>query len=378
VFLMTTAKKMKKKIMCVVGTRPEFIRMAPVIEEILGHPDFELQLLHTGQHYSYEMKKVFFDELGIPEPLINLGVGSGTHLYQLTQIMSRMGDVLEKFRPHLVVVFGDTNSSLGAALASVKTHVPLVHIEAGCRSYDLRMAEEVNRRLIDHCADLLFPVSDHCLQILQEEQVPGSSYQCGDPLYDIFIKNLEKAMNKSKILEKLGLVGKPFGVVTLHRAENVDDPETLGTIILALGGIANFPLIFPIHPRTKKRVGELALWEGLKIGLVRFIPPLSYWDFLALMCNAHVIITDSGGVQKEALFAGIPCVTLRESTEWVETVEMGANVLIDPRGEDVARRLQEAVDGCSKLKDDLRFKNNPYGDGKASRRIVETLLQIDL
>lgn len=360
----------KKKMMCVVGVRPEFIRMAPIIEAVRRNKDLELLILHTGQHYSYKMNEVFFDELGIPKPTVNLEVGSGSHGWQTAQVMMRTEKALEDLRPDLVAVFGDTNSSAGVALAAVKMQIPLAHIEAGCRSYDLRMPEEINRRLIDHCANFLFPVSEHCREILEQEKVPGKIFQCGDPLYDMFLKNREMAAGKSKILEKLGLGSEPLAIVTLHRAENVDNPLILKTIIGALAKIKTFRVVFPIHPRTESRLKEC--------GALKIIPPVGYWDFLVLLSQAGLVITDSGGVQKEAFFAQVPCVTLRKSTEWVETVESGANTLLDPESDRLSDLLIEAVDRRSGVKEKLEVLENPYGDGRAAGQIVNILSRMDL
>lgn len=364
--------------MCVVGVRPEFIRMAPIIEAVRRNKDLELLLLHTGQHYSYKMNKVFFDELGIPKPMVNLGVGSGSHGWQTAQVMMRMEKALEDLRPGLVAVFGDTNSSVGVALAAVKMRIPLAHIEAGCRSYDLRMPEEVNRRLIDHCADFLFPVSEHCREILEQERVPGKIFQLGDPLYDMFLKNREMATGKSRILAKLSLGSEPLAILTLHRAENVDHPLILKTIIETLAKIKTFRVVFTIHPRTESRLKEFGLLKELKSGALKIIPPVGYWDFLVLLGQAGLVITDSGGVQKEAFFAQAPCITLRKSTEWVETVESGANTLLDPESDRLSDLLLKAVDRSPKVKEKLKTLENPYGDGRAAERIVNLLSQLQL
>lgn len=368
----------KRKMMCVVGTRPEFIRMAPIIEAVQQNKNFDLQFLHTGQHYSYEMNKVFFDELGIPQPTVNLEVGSGSHGWQTAQVLMGTEEILEDLRPDLVAVFGDTNSSIGAALSAAKMQVPLAHIEAGCRSYDPRMPEEINRRLIDHCADFLFPVSDRCKETLELEKVPGKIFPCGDPLYDIFLKNREIAAGRSEILAKLNLGLEPLAILTLHRAENVDNSLTLIAIMEALVKIRTLRVIFPIHPRTETRLKELGLLKGLESGKIKIIPPVGYWDFLALLSRAGLVITDSGGVQKEAFFARVPCITLRQSTEWRETVESGANTLLDPKSVGLPALLLRAVDQSPDVKEKLKTLRNPYGDGRAAERIVDLLSRVEL
>lgn len=368
----------KRKIMGVVGTRPEFIRMALIVEAIRENHHLELFLLHTGQHYSYKMDKIFFDELGIPKPTVNLEVGSTSPSSQIAKIILGMEKALQQFKPALVVVWGDTNSSLGAAVAAVKAGAPLAHIEAGCRSYDMRMAEEVNRRLIDHCANILFPVSKHCQEVLEQERVTGKIFQFGDPLYDVFLTNSRIAGAHSTILKDGDLESKPLAILTLHRAENVDNPLTLKAIVGTLTEIRDFQIIFPIHPRTEGRLKEFGLWEGLKESALKIIPPVGYWDFLSLVSKAGLVITDSGGVQKEAFFAKVPCITLRKTTEWVETVELGANTLIDPESGDLQRLLAKAVKDGPGRQEKLQSLENPYGDGQAAKLIVDLLSRIDL
>lgn len=361
----------KKKIMCAVGTRPEFIRMSPIIKAVQQSSSLELQLLHTGQHYSYEMDKTFFDELNIPKPDVNLEVGSGSHARQTAEIMLRMEKVVEDLKPDLVVVFGDTNSSLAAALTAVKMQISLAHLEAGCRSYDLRMPEEANRRLIDHIADFLFPVSKYPAEILRGEKVPGKIFECGDPLYDVFRVNFGIARGKSGILRNLGLENQPFALLTLHRAETVDKQKTLKNIVSALKNIGSLPIVFPIHPRTEKRLEDFNLRKDLDRSTVDVTPPVGYWDFLVLLSMASWVITDSGGVQKEAFFARVPCLTLRRTTEWMETVDLGANTLIDPDDRKLSNLLAVAVEQAPRVREKLPALKNPYGDGHASERIVD-------
>jgi UDP-N-acetylglucosamine 2-epimerase len=324
------------------------------------------------------MDKVFFDELGIPEPTVNLNVGSSNPNSQIAQIILGTAEALEQFKPDVVVVWGDTNSSLGVSVATVKANVPLVHVEAGCRSYDMRMAEEMHRRLIDHAADILFPVSARCQKILEEEKVPGKIFQFGDPLYDMFLKNFAIAGKRSEITKKLDLKAKPLAILTVHRAENVDNPLTFKTIIEALGGVRNLKVVFPVHPRTESRLKEFGLLKELENSSLKTIPPVGYWDFLLLLQNTSLVITDSGGVQKEAFFAKVPCITLRRTTEWVETVESGANTLLDPESEGLSDLLIRAVEQSPKVKEKLKTLENPYGDGRAAERIVNLLSQIDL
>ncbi|MEO0129207.1 MAG: UDP-N-acetyl glucosamine 2-epimerase [candidate division WOR-3 bacterium] len=351
------------KIISVVGARPQFIKVMPLISAI---KKFRIKhvLVHTGQHYDYEMSKVFFDELEIPEPDYNLGVGSGTHGEQTGEMLKRIEQVLIKEKPDWVLVYGDTNSTLAGALAAKKLHIKLAHIEAGLRSYNRLMPEETNRVLTDHCSDILFCPTENAVKNLKKEgftnilnngklislnesfprplgervgvrgKISTSVFpivlNVGDIMYDALLMSLPIAEKKSKILEKLKLRPKEYYLATIHRAENTDDPKRLKNIIKALIQISKHkPVIFPIHPRTYKKISELGLLNPKsEIRNPKLIKPVGYLDMLLLEKNALKIITDSGGVQKEAYLLKVPCITLREETEWVETVESGWNVVV--------------------------------------------------
>ncbi|HDM76663.1 MAG TPA: UDP-N-acetylglucosamine 2-epimerase (non-hydrolyzing), partial [Deltaproteobacteria bacterium] len=311
------------KVISIVGARPNFIKLAPLSKEIRKH--FDEIIIHTGQHYDYEMDKVFFEQLGIPEPDYHLGVGSGTHGYQTGEMVKRIEEALLKEKPDVVVVFGDTNSTLAGALAAVKLHVLVAHVEAGLRSYDKRIPEEVNRVLVDHCSDLLFCPTERSVENLKKEGIVKGVYLTGDVMVDAINQNIRIAEKRSRILKELDLKSKDYFLATVHRAENTDNPERLRSIVEALCEIEN--LVFPCHPRTEKFLRKYGLWEKVEKSIT-VIKPVGYLDMLVLEKNARKVITDSGGVQKEAYIFKVPCVTLRETTEWVETVEDGWNVLV--------------------------------------------------
>ncbi|MCC6018700.1 MAG: UDP-N-acetylglucosamine 2-epimerase (non-hydrolyzing), partial [Candidatus Verstraetearchaeota archaeon] len=307
----------------VFGTRPQIVKSAPIVYEAL-RCGLDLEVIHTGQHYDYLLSQVFIEEFGLPEPVVNLGVGSGSHAYQTGEIMLRLEKYLMGGRYALVLIPGDTNSALAGALTSVKLGIPVAHVEAGARCYDMSMAEEVNRRLIDHCSKLLFAPTLNCKRNLEKESVVGEIYLTGDTMYDVFLRFRDKA-EKSNILEKLNLVDGEYGLLTLHRAENVDDPVRLRSIFEGIKR-ANIEIIFPIHPRTANRLREYGI--SLEHSNIRIIDPVGYVDMLKLLKHARLVLTDSGGLQKEAFWSKTPCVTLRDRTEWVETVEAGVNFLV--------------------------------------------------
>jgi len=358
------------KLVTIVGTRPQFIKSAPVSRAIQKHnvenPNEPLTkvLVHTGQHYDYEMSGVFFDDLGLKPPDYHLGVGSGTHGYQTGEMLKRIEEVLLAEKPDVVMVYGDTNSTLAGALAAAKLRIPVAHVEAGLRSFNKRMAEEINRVLTDHISDLLFCPTQTAVENLRREGITQGVYLVGDVMYDAALQYLALAERKSRILERLGLKPKDYALATVHRAENTDDPQRLRAIFAGLEAVvrAGLPVILPLHPRTRKQAESL----GLSPNGVRVLEPVSYLDMLLLEKNARVILTDSGGVQKEAFFFRVPCVTLREETEWVETVETGWNVLIgcDPK------RIACAALDFRQGKEEI----SPYGDGRAAERIVKVIV----
>ncbi len=345
----------------VVGARPQFIKAA-VVSRALKNAGVEEFLVHTGQHYDYGMSELFFRELSIVEPRHNLGVGSGSHGRQTGLMLAALEEVLIKTAPSLVIIYGDTNSTLAAALAAAKLHIPVAHVEAGLRSFNMRMPEEVNRILADKISTLLFCPTDTAVANLDREGIREGVHLSGDVMYDAALFYAARAPR----LE--GTAAAPFGakgfyLATLHRAENTDDPGRLGGILSGLAGLSR-PVLLPLHPRTKKRLDEL----GLKgEGNLNLIEPVGYLEMVALERAARIILTDSGGMQKEALFHRTPCVTLRDETEWVETVEAGWNVLA---GADRAR-INAAVEHFESVEpgEPAEF----YGNGDAGARIAATV-----
>ena len=314
------------KVLSVVGARPQFVKAAPVSNVLreTGHTEF---LVHTGQHYDYGMSQVFFEELSISEPDVNLGVGSGPHGWQTGQMLMRIEEMLLAQKPDWVLVYGDTNSTLAGALAACKLRIPLAHVEAGLRSFNREMPEEHNRVLTDHCSDLLFCPTQTAVDNLAREGITQGVHLVGDTMYDAVLQFAEIARQRSTILQDLGLKPKGYLLATVHRPYNTDDPDRLRSILEAFAEIGE-PVIFPVHPRTRQRMADLGLDNPQSaIRNPKLIEPVGYLDMLMLEQNARLILTDSGGMQKEAYFFGVPCATLRPETEWVETVEAGWNVL---------------------------------------------------
>lgn len=347
------------KVISIVGARPQFIKAAPVSRVLRqGHQEI---LVHTGQHYDYGMSQVFFDEMDIPEPDLNLGVGSGPHGAQTGAMLERIERVLLDEQPDWVLVYGDTNSTLAGALAAAKLHLPVAHVEAGLRSFNKAMPEEVNRVLTDHVSDLLFCPTETAVENLAAEGITEGVHHTGDVMYDAVLYYADIAEERSAILDELELGTDPYLLATVHRPRNTDDASNLRAILNALSE-TDETVIFPAHPRTQEAVDA----ENVAISdNVRVIEPVGYLDILQLERHARMILTDSGGIQKEAYFFGVPCVTLREETEWVETVEAGWNVLVGAEKE----RILEAV------RDSKRAKARPelFGDGRAAERFVRLL-----
>lgn len=317
----------KKRILTIVGARPQFIKAAAVSRQLRQVAD-EL-IVHTGQHYDDNMSRIFFDELGIPMPDYNLGIGSGSHGTQTGAMLAAIEDVLLKEMPDRVLVYGDTNSTLAGALAAAKLHIPVAHVEAGLRSFNRRMPEEINRVVTDHLADLLFCPSQPAVNNLAAEGITSGVYLVGDVMYEALMHAVTISKTESNILERLHLSAGEYILATIHRAENTDCPEKLERLINALGEISRrHPVIFPVHPRTRSQLQNLpAVRAAEKVDGLRLLDPVGYLDMVRLETGAKIIMTDSGGIQKEAYWLHVPCVTLREETEWVETVEQGWNVL---------------------------------------------------
>jgi UDP-N-acetylglucosamine 2-epimerase (non-hydrolysing) len=314
------------KIISIIGARPQFIKYAPLSKEL--RKSHQEVLIHTGQHYDYNMNKVFFDELGIPEPDYNLGVGSGTHAYQTGEMLKGIADKLIKEKPDIVMVYGDTNSTIAGALAAAKLNIKVAHVEAGLRSFDKSMPEEINRLLTDHCSDYLFCPTRTAVDNLKQEGITKGVYLTGDVMVDALNSNKE-TVERSNILDNLGLASKKYLVVTIHRASNTNvrqNLESIANALIKLGGLGE-TIVFPVHPRTMKLLQTYGLVNRLK-ETVTLIEPLGYLEFLKLLNHAKKVLTDSGGIQKEAYILKVPCVTLRENTEWIETVEDGWNILV--------------------------------------------------
>ncbi len=356
---------MLPKIAVTLGTRPEIIKMAPVIRELeIRGADFFV--LHTGQHYSYNLDGVFFEQLKLRQPKYNVGAGSGSHAEQTARILVGVEKVLLQEKPNIVLVQGDTNSVLATALTASKLRIKVGHIEAGLRSYDRAMPEEVNRILADHCSDYLFAPTEKAKSILLSEGISEEKIAVtGNTIVDAVYQNLKLAGEQSRILDKLHVSPKKYLLVTLHRQENVDNRARFTSILEALDRAAaefKIPLIYPIHPHARKQMSEF----NLQAPRLTLIDPVDFLDFLQLESNARLILTDSGGVQEEACIIGVPCVTMRENTERPETVEVGANLL--------AGTSPDKILECARIMMGKRKKwQNPFGDGKAAEKIVNII-----
>jgi UDP-N-acetylglucosamine 2-epimerase len=347
----------------IIGARPQFIKCAPVSREIRKH--FNEILIHTGQHYDYNMSQAFFKELAIPEPDYNLGIGSGNHGEQTGRMLIELEKVLLRIKPDLVMVYGDTNSTMAGALVAAKLQLPLAHIEAGLRSFNRDMPEEINRIVADALAQFLFVPTQTAIKHLQNEGITKGVYWVGDVMYDSFLFNLSR-VDFEAVLKKYGVTPKKFILTTIHRPQNTDDPTILKALINTLEHLDE-PILFPVHPRTMKFIRHQQL--TIKNSHLRLIEPVGYLDMLALEKSARIILTDSGGVQKEAYFAGVPCLVLRTETEWVELVENGWAKLI---GTDFQRIPEE----IAKASNFTSVQTNIFGDGTASIQITAILKNI--
>jgi len=356
------------KILTVLGARPQFVKAAALsraIGEYAGN--ITERIIHTGQHYDPGLSQVFFDELEIPAPFAHLDIGGGNHGAMTGRMLEGIERIIQQETPDWVLVYGDTNSTLAGALAAAKLHVPIAHVEAGLRSYNRRMPEEINRVLTDHVSTLLLCPTQTAVENLGKEGIMGGVHNVGDVMYDIALYWRERARTQSRILASLGLPEHGFALATCHRAENTDDPARLGGIVSALAEInRDLPVVLPLHPRTRKYLQEHGLMS--QVQALTLVEPLPFLDMIALEQAARVILTDSGGVQKEAFFYQVPCITLRDETEWVETIDLGWNRLA---GADTARILA----AFSNSSDTAKAQHAaPYGNGKASQLILDTLL----
>ncbi len=360
------------KIINVVGARPNFVKIAPLMEAYRAHRAIAPLLVHTGQHYDETLSDLFFNQLGIPKPDLNLGVGSGSHAEQTAGIMRAFEPVVLQHKPDAVLVVGDVNSTIACGLVAVKLGVKLVHVEAGLRSFDRTMPEEINRMLTDAISDLLFCTEQSGVDNLRREGVPADKvFLVGNVMIDTLRQHQAKA-EKLRTLERLSLQPREYAVLTLHRPANVDDPVVLGRLLDALEVIQrDLPVIFPVHPRAAKNLEGGPLADRVRaLKNLRRMEPLGYLDFLKLMSNAKLLLTDSGGIQEEATVLKVPCITLRDNTERPSTVEAGANHLA---GRDPARILaayREIVAGPHR-----EIRASPLWDGHAAERIVQVLLE---
>lgn len=358
------------KIVTIVGARPQFIKAAAVSRIIRQHHAAKIEevLVHTGQHYDENMSQVFFDELDIPFPRHNLEISGGNHGAMTGRMLEAIEKVLMSEKPDRVLVYGDTNSTLAGALAAAKLHIPVAHVEAGLRSFNRRMPEEINRVLSDHMSAMLFCPTETAVANLHAEGITSGVHYVGDVMYDVALFYRDKARVQSKCLQRLNLMTCGFVLATCHRAENTDSPERLGSIVSALGKIAErIPVVLPLHPRTRKLLDDHALTDRLHG--VQVVDPLPFLDMVALEQAARVILTDSGGVQKEAYFYGVPCITMRDETEWVETIHTGANQLVGASTTAILDATDKAITAARSENSD-----RPYGNGDAADKIGALLV----
>ncbi|WP_147148836.1 non-hydrolyzing UDP-N-acetylglucosamine 2-epimerase [Oceanithermus desulfurans] len=358
------------KVVGIVGARPQFVKAAVVSRALARNKGVRETILHTGQHFDTALSDVFFQELGIPAPTYHLGIGGGTHGQNTGRMIEGIERALLDERPDWVLVYGDTDSTLAGALAAVKLHLPVAHVEAGLRSFNRRMPEEINRVLTDHAADLLLAPTPMAVENLRREGLPEARVRwVGDVMYDAALHFGQLADRASTALERMRLEPRSYVLATVHRAENTDEPKRLEAVFEGLSRVAvELPVVLPLHPRTRKALESLGWLERARERL-KLIGPVGYLDMVALEKNARLIATDSGGVQKEAYFFGVPCVTLRDETEWVELVDAGWNLLAPPHdAETVARSIRTHLDA----------RGHPveaYGDGRAAERIVSELTE---
>ena len=369
--------------MSIVGARPNMMKIAPLMEEMRRHAGIEPVLVHTGQHYDYAMSQVFFDDLQMPAPDYNLGVGSGTHYEQTAEILRRFGELVQRDRPDIVVVAGDVNSTLACALVAVKEGIPLAHVEAGLRSFDRSMPEEINRVVTDSVSDWLFTTETSGNQNLANEGVPGSKvFFVGNLMIDSVVKALARVPSGC-LRTELGLAAQPYVLLTLHRPANVDEEDRLRATLEVMRELAQkLPVIFPAHPRTARNIevagiSGVRIWQGGAIprqGLW-MLPPAAYLDFLDLLQHAQVVITDSGGVQEEATFLRVPCLTYRKHTERPVTVSLGTNRVVGDNPRDLLRYALNALAPAAGRERRSAAVRPPLWDGQTAPRIVSVLVE---
>ncbi len=357
-----------KTILTVIGARPQFIKASVVSQAIATMQGMQEIVVHTGQHFDASMSEVFFSELAIPSPKHNLGIHGGHHGEMTGQMLAGIERILMDEKPEVVLVYGDTNSTLAGALAAAKLHMPVAHVEAGLRSFNMRMPEEINRVVTDRVSNWLFAPTQTAVNNLQHEGMSDACvYLVGDVMYDVALQFGARVGPEERQLQQLGLRPGGYVLATVHRAENTDQPQRLLTILDALEALAqDIPVVWPVHPRTKQVLERLERWENLSDG-IKMIQPVGYLDMVQLEKYAALIATDSGGVQKEAYFYGVPCVTLRDETEWVELITAGWNRLAPPSDAHSLLQAFKAALGVKGQATDL------YGDGNAAEKIINTL-----
>ncbi|MEN6330194.1 MAG: UDP-N-acetylglucosamine 2-epimerase (non-hydrolyzing) [Methanobacteriaceae archaeon] len=364
------------KIAFIIGTRPEIIKMSPLIDEVKRR-GIEHVLIHTGQHYDHEMSQQFFMDLDLEKPHYNIGVGSGDHGKQTSMMISPIEEVLLKEKPDIVLVEGDTNAVLAGALVAAKLHIPVGHVEAGIRSYDKTMPEEINRMVADVCTQLFFvPTTTAAINLLFEGFNPKNIFITGNTVVDACQRNLKIARKSSSLETKID-PHKQILTLTLHRAENVDHPQKLGQIVNSLLELEDLSIIFPVHPRTTKNLQEFGLYEKLlKAPHIQIIKPMGYLEFLLLLSKSQLVITDSGGIQEEAITLNVPCITLRYNTERPETVEAGGNILVGTSQEKIVNSVRNILED-EDIYGAMKEATNPYGDGTASIKILDILSETE-
>ncbi|UOQ94525.1 UDP-N-acetylglucosamine 2-epimerase (non-hydrolyzing) [Halobacillus shinanisalinarum] len=354
------------KILTVVGARPQFIKACMLSKTLKSNSKIEEIIVHTGQHYDDNMSAVFFKQLNLPKPDYYLGVGSGSHGEQTAKMLMDLEKVMTSVKPDIVLVYGDTNSTLAGSLAASKLHIPVAHVEAGLRSFNKKMPEEINRMITDHLSDYLFCPSNSAVENLRHEGINNRVYQIGDIMYESVSHFKPYALRQSSILKDLSLTENKYYLATLHRAENTDDPARLKSILEAIQQL-QIEVVLPLHPRTKGKINQFKLTDIISSPSIKLIEPLNYLDMLAIASKARGILTDSGGLQKESYMLQVPCITLREETEWEETVRHGWNRL-------VGSSTQQILDAVTTIQIP---KEHPslFGDGKTSQRIIEILMK---
>lgn len=357
------------KILTVVGARPQFIKASAISRTLKYKFRSEVQevILHTGQHFDNDMSKIFFEELDIPDPKYNLGISGGSHGSMTGRMLEAIETILAAERPDWLLVYGDTNSTLAGAIAATKLHIPVAHVEAGLRSFNTRMPEEINRIVTDRVSQLLLCPTSTSVENLQREGITKGVHLVGDVMYDASLFYREKALAESSVLSRFALTERKYVLATCHRAENTDDPTRLESIVCALAEIAkNIPVVLPLHPRTRGLIEKYRLGHYLHSAIL--VGPLPYLDMVRLEQSAKIIFTDSGGVQKEAFFYGVPCVTMRDETEWVETVHAGWNTLVGANYDAIIQAFRAS-------ETPHRNSMDPYGSGNAAELCIHAILR---